>query len=150
MYRPPDPAKGCIFCRIVAGQATASRILEGPDCLVFMDLFPASKGHTLIIPKPHSESLFETPVEALSRVMAISKPLAEALRAVFEPDGLSVIQLNGAAAGQTVFHYHMHLIPRWFGQPLHIHGRRKAERARLDTQAATVRAALLDVMQATG
>ena len=113
----------CIFCSIVAGDAPAHRVYEDERVLIFMDLFPAHAGHTLIIPKRHGENLFEVAPEDLDAVIRQSKALAEALRTVLEPDGIAVIQLNGAAAGQTVFHYHMHLIPRAHGDPMTMHTR---------------------------
>ncbi|MGK0169835.1 MAG: histidine triad (HIT) family protein [Gammaproteobacteria bacterium] len=138
----PAPKSGCIFCQIVSGQASVHKVWEDAHTLVLMDLFPAHDGHTLIIPKPHWVNIYEAPVDHLERIMRVSKPLAEALNAAFKPDGLSVFQLNGAAAGQTVFHYHMHLIPRMQGMPLHIHGRRKADAATLDGWASRIRDAL--------
>ena len=140
MEMPIKPS--CIFCRIVAGTARGHKVWEDEHSLVFLDLFPASQGHTLLIPKPHWENLFETPAEYLERIIRLSKPIADALYTVYEPDGLSVIQLNGAAAGQTVFHYHMHLIPRWHGTAMQIHGRRQASREELDEAAAHIAAAL--------
>jgi histidine triad (HIT) family protein len=125
----------CIFCEIVAGRATAQRVYEDDRSLIFMDLFPAHPGHTLIIPKHHAPSLFETSTADLQRVIAHSKPLAEALRDVFKADGVAVMQLNGEAAGQTVFHYHMHLIPRLIGEPFGVHGKRMADEDVLADQA---------------
>ena len=130
----------CIFCAIVAGKAPAHRVYEDERILIFMDLFPAHAGHTLVIPKRHSESLFETSSEDLQAVIVQSKPLAEALRSVFDSDGIAVIQLNGEAAGQTVFHYHMHLIPRNTGEPFGIHGKKKAAAEVLAGQAARLAA----------
>lgn len=139
---PPAPKDGCIFCQIVAGAARSHQVWEDDDTVVFMDLFPAAEGHTLIIPKPHWENLFETPVLPLQRVIRISKSVAFALRAVFAPDGISVFQVNGAAAGQTVFHYHMHLIPRTRGTSLRLQARQPARRETLDEQARRIRRAL--------
>jgi len=126
----------CIFCAIVAGKAPAHRVYEDDQVLIFMDLFPAHTGHTLVIPKRHGASVFETTVADLQAVIAQSKPLAEALRTVFEPDGIAVLQLNGAAAGQTVFHYHMHLIPRNEGEPFGIHGKKMGDAEELAAHAA--------------
>lgn len=115
----------CIFCAIVAGKAHAHKVHEDERTLVFMDLFPVSPGHTLVIPKHHGADIFEADLQDLVTVVTHSKLLAEAIRSVFAPDGIAVAQLNGAAAGQTVFHYHMHLIPRNEGDPPGIHGRRQ-------------------------
>ena len=130
----------CIFCAIAAGKATAHRVYEDDRILIFMDLFPAHEGHTLLIPKRHGADLFETSLEDLQAVIAQSKPLADALKAVFEPDGIAVLQLNGAAAGQTVFHYHMHLIPRNEGEPFGIHGKKQAAAELLADHAARLSA----------
>lgn len=131
-----DTDNDCIFCAIVAGQAPAQRVYEDERTLVFMDLFPAHPGHTLIIPKHHAPSLFETSTTDLQTIIAHSKPLADALLRVFEADGIAVMQLNGEAAGQTVFHYHMHLIPRNHGEPFGVHGKKKADEDVLAEQAA--------------
>ena len=135
-----SPEAPCIFCEIVARRASAHRVYEDESVLIFMDLFPAHPGHTLVIPKLHNETLFETSTDDLKAVIAQSKPLAHAIRQVFEPDGIAVIQLNGAAAGQTVFHYHMHLIPRNEGEPFGIHGKRMGDAAVLASQAAKLAA----------
>ncbi len=134
----------CIFCEIIAGRAPAARIYEDDEVLVFLDLFPAASGHTLVIPKTHYENVFEADEESLTAVTRVARRGAHALRRAIRPDGMTVVQLNGAAAGQTVFHYHVHLIPRHHGDSLKIHGRQPAERAELETQAAAV-AAVFDV-----
>jgi histidine triad (HIT) family protein len=132
--------RDCIFCQIVTGRAPAHRVYEDARILIFMDLFPAHAGHVLIIPKRHSVDLFETPLEDLRAVVAQSKPLAEALERVFRCDGVAVIQLNREAAGQTVFHYHMHLIPRNAGEPFGVHGKKQAPAQVLADQAARLAA----------
>ena len=127
----------CIFCMIVAGEAPAHKVYENDRLLIFMDLFPVSPGHTLIIPKAHGKDLFEVEPGDLQAMIAHSKPLAEAIREVFSPDGIAVVQLNGAAAGQTVFHYHMHLIPRMEGDPPGgLHGKKQAEASVLAERAS--------------
>lgn len=141
MSASPD----CIFCRIIAGEAPCQKVHEDAWTITFMDLFPAARGHTLIVPKAHHENLFEMDEEPLRQVAANSRSLAWALRKVLAPDGIGVHQLNGAAAGQTVFHYHMHLIPSWHGRPLALHGRRRAEPEELGRLAADLSAALADL-----
>ncbi len=136
------PQDGCIFCRIVAGDAPAHRVYEDDEVLVFMDIRPVSEGHTLIIPKQHLENLFEATEDAMAAVARTSVRIANAIKAVFEPDGVFVAQTNGAAAGQTVFHYHLHLIPRWHGGNLQLHGRIEAAAAELGMLAGRVRDAL--------
>jgi len=128
-------ADGCIFCKIVSGKAPCARVAEDERTLVFMDLFPVSDGHTLVITKEHFANVHEATAEAIAAVGMMSKRVADALRAEWKPDGLSVYQANGVAAGQTVFHYHMHLMPREEGSPLSLHGRRQAGREQLDEHA---------------
>ncbi len=113
----------CIFCKIVSGEAPSFKVHEDDLTVTFMDLFPVKRGHALIAPRDHYENLFETPSHVLARVIENSQRLAHTLRRTLEPDGIGVYQLNGAAAGQTVFHYHMHLIPREKGDSLRIHTR---------------------------
>lgn len=137
MSEHPD----CIFCAIVAGSAPAHRVFEDDRVLIFMDLFPAHAGHALVIPKAHAESLFEVTTEDLRAVATRSKTLAEAMRRAYAPDGIAVMQLNGAAAGQTVFHYHMHLIPRMEGEPFGVHGKQRGDDAVLAEQAKRLAAA---------
>ena len=132
----------CIFCRIVAGRARSHPVWEDADTLAFMDLAPLAAGHVLVIPKPHWENVFETPAPALGAVMATAKRVAHAIRATIAPAGLGVYQVNGRAAGQTVFHYHVHLIPRYEGISLDLHGRRRADRAELDRVAEQIRGGL--------
>ena len=136
-------ASDCIFCAIVQGRAPAHRIYEDDRILVFMDLFPAHEGHSLIIPKAHGRDLFEIHPDDLAAVICQSVALGRALHSVFDPDGIAVMQLNGAAAGQTVFHYHMHLIPRNQGEAFATHGKQRADDAVLAEHAARLSAAFI-------
>jgi histidine triad (HIT) family protein len=130
-----DP-KDCIFCRIVAGEAPAHVVHEDERTLAFMDLFPVADGHVLIIPRAHCHNLLDAELDDLRAVAARARSVARAIRSVLAPDGIGSFQLNGAAAGQTVFHYHQHLIPRRSGDELRIHGRGQGEPARLAELAA--------------
>ena len=121
----------CIFCQIVDKRAPAHVVCEDDRTLVFMDIFPVADAHTLIIPKTHCDDLFGADPDDLRAVIDRSRELAHAIGRVLAPDGLGVFQLNGAAAGQTVFHYHMHLIPRNHGAGLQIHSRTPGDPARL-------------------
>jgi len=121
----------CIFCRIVRKEAPAYVVSEDERTLVFMDIFPVADGHTLIIPKAHCDDLFGADPEDLRAIIDRSREVAHAIRSVLAPDGLGVFQLNGAAAGQTVFHYHMHLIPRNRGATLALHSRTPGDPARM-------------------
>ena len=132
----------CIFCKIVAGELPCHRVTEDEQTLVFMDIFPVSPGHTLIIPKPHAENLYEIPEEGAIAIARTARRVALAIRKALAPDGLLVYQLNGAAAGQSVFHYHMHLSPRSEGQELGLHTRVPGDPARLAEQARRIAAAL--------
>ncbi len=132
----------CIFCKIIAGTASAVKITETEHALAFMDLFPASEGHALVIPKLHYENLFEATPETLPAVHLLARRVARAIKASLAPDGLMVFQLNGAAAGQTVFHYHAHLIPRSTGSEFKLHGRDRADDATLAALAHRITSAL--------
>ena len=132
----------CIFCRIAAGEAPCFKVLENDHVLAFMDIRPAARGHTLVVPKAHCDDLFDADPEDLRAVIACSQRVAHAIRRALRPDGLGVHQLCGAAAGQTVFHYHMHLIPRSHGEPMRLHGRQPGDPARLAELAEKLRAAL--------
>jgi histidine triad (HIT) family protein len=138
-YVAPDD---CIFCKIVAGEAPAHRVSEDERTLVFMDIFPVAAGHTLIIPKAHCTNLLGAEAPDLEAVIAHSRRVAHALREVFGPDGIGVFQLNGAAAGQTVFHYHMHLIPRMHGDSLQVHSRIPGDPEELAGTARALAAAI--------
>jgi histidine triad (HIT) family protein len=104
-----------IFSRIVSGEIPALKIYEDHETLAFMDINPASRGHALVICKHEYPDLFSIPPTTLASTMHAVQQVALALREVLRPDGINIIQNNGAAAGQTVFHYHVHLIPRWEG-----------------------------------
>ena len=138
MTRKPD----CIFCQIVAGRAPSFSVDEDATTVSFLDLFPVVQGHTLVVTKAHYENLFEATPEALAGVVAASRRLAHAIRASIAPDGLGVFQLNGAAAGQTVFHYHMHLVPRWQGQEFKLHSRVRGDANELRATASKIKAAV--------
>ena len=132
----------CIFCKIIAGSASAVKITETEHALAFMDLFPASEGHALVIPKMHYENVFESTPETLIEVHLLVRRVARAIQASLAPDGLMMFQLNGAAAGQTVFHYHAHLIPRSAGSEFKLHGRQRSDDAKLTALAERIATAL--------
>jgi histidine triad (HIT) family protein len=134
----------CIFCSIVAGKAPAHRVYEDPHVLAFMDIAPVSDGHLLVVPKRHYETLLESDEESLLAVTSASRRIAHALKSTLRPDGIGVHQLNGSAAGQTVFHYHMHLIPRNHGDPIVFHGRTPGDPRRLAEHAKRIAMAMTD------
>ena len=102
----------CIFCKIANGEIPAATLYEDADFRVILDLGPATKGHALILPKAHYADLTELPEELAGRSMILAKKIISALKPALPCDGYNVVQNNGPAAGQTVFHYHVHLIPR--------------------------------------
>jgi histidine triad (HIT) family protein len=104
-----------IFSKIIRGDIPSAMIYEDEQTFAFLDIGPASRGHTLVICKEEHPDLFSIPPATLAAVHQTVQKVALALRTVLHPDGLNIIQNNGAAAGQTVFHYHVHLIPRWEG-----------------------------------
>jgi histidine triad (HIT) family protein len=137
--------RDCIFCRIVRGEAPCHHVYEDDLVIAFMDIQPVGDGHLLVVPKRHFETLLEADEASLLAVASVSRRLALALRRAFSPDGIGVHQLNGAAAGQTVFHYHMHLIPRNHGDPILFHGRKAGDPARLAENAKRIAAALREI-----
>lgn len=132
-------SESCIFCRIVAGNAPAHIVYTDDRLVAFLDLFPAHRGHTLIIPRRHSDDIFNAEPDDIAAVGRLAVPLARVLDRVIGADGLGVHQLNRAAAGQTVFHYHMHLIPQTAGQPLSIHGRQQGVGSELASLAGAIK-----------
>ena len=105
----------CIFCKIANGEISSATLYEDEDFRVMLDIGPASFGHTLILPKKHYADIYELPDELASRVFVLAKKVAEALKQGLELEGINVLQNNGSLAGQTVYHFHMHLIPRYHG-----------------------------------
>ena len=134
-----------IFAKILRGEADAHVVLDEEHCLAFMDLMPQSPGHTLVIPREPAENLFDLSDEGLDVLVATTRRVARAVKAAFDPPGIMIVQLNGADAGQTVFHIHFHVIPRYPGEGLTLHARSVADAAELRANAARIRAALASV-----
>lgn len=107
--------KDCIFCKIAAGEIPSATLYEDDDFRVILDLGPASKGHALILPKEHYRNLYDIDEETLGRAALLAKKMVTKLTDVLGCDGYNVVQNNEPCAGQTVFHFHMHLIPRYEG-----------------------------------
>jgi len=105
--------ENCIFCKIANGEIPSKTVYEDENFRAILDLAPAAKGHTLILPKNHYKNLFELPEETAAEVFKVAKKLGTQLADKLQSDGLNVVQNNGEVAGQTVFHFHMHLIPRY-------------------------------------
>lgn len=105
--------ENCIFCKIANGEIPSATLYEDEDFRVILDLGPASKGHALILPKKHYPNLYELPDEVAEKVIKLAKKMVTRMTKALGCDGFNVVQNNGTAAGQTVFHFHMHLIPRY-------------------------------------
>ena len=105
----------CIFCKIAAGEIPSATLYEDEDFRVILDLGPASKGHALIIPKEHFRNLYDIDDETAAKAMVLAKKMVKKMTDVLGCDGYNVVQNNEECAGQTVFHFHMHLIPRYKG-----------------------------------
>lgn len=105
--------ENCIFCKILKGDIPSFCVFEDENFKVILDRFPASRGHVLILPKEHYQDLFELPDEIGSKLYPLAKKLAVAIKKAVGAEGINIIQNNGESAGQSVFHFHMHLIPRF-------------------------------------
>ena len=133
----------CVFCRIVAGQIPSTRVHEDEHTIAFMDIGQVNPGHVLVAVKKHAANLFDLDDAQAAAVARASAKVARAIRAAFEPEGLSVYQANGKAAGQTVFHYHVHLLPRHAGDGMELTWPVKnPPRATLEDYAARIRGKL--------
>ena len=108
----------CIFCRVAQKQVPATLVYEDKKVLAFLDIKPLNEGHTLVIPKAHYESIFDIPKESIAYLHGITKRIAIAVEKATKADGISIIQQNGKAAGQDIFHLHVHVIPRYEDQKL--------------------------------
>ena len=114
MTADPD----CIFCKIIAGDIPCFKIYENNDTLAFMDINPASEGHALVIPREHSRDVHAISEEAIAATVSAAKKVAAAVEKTLQPDGLNLLQCNGPGAAQSVFHFHMHVLPRSNGDEL--------------------------------
>ena len=132
----------CIFCRITAGLAPCHEVYSDATVMAFMDAFPAAPGHLLVVPREHARTIHALGDEAMREVASVARQLAGAVDAALNPDGLTLSQANGAAAGQSVPHYHVHLIPRTSGERLRSHGAASGDDAALAQMALRIRAEL--------
>jgi histidine triad (HIT) family protein len=108
----------CLFCRIVRRELDHVPVLEDAQVLAIMDLYPATPGHVLVLPKQHIETLYEMPVDVGAQLMTTAIMVAKAIREKLSPVGLNLVQSNGVAAGQVIPHFHLHLVPRYNGDPV--------------------------------
>jgi histidine triad (HIT) family protein len=133
----------CVFCRIVARQIPATVVHEDEHTLAFMDLGQVNPGHVLVALKAHAENLYGLNDAQAGAVLRVAAKVGRAIRDAFAPHGLSVYQANGKAAGQTVFHYHVHLVPRYEGDGMALTWPVKnPPREKLEDYAAKIRSAL--------
>ena len=142
----------CIFCDIIRGAAEVSVCYEDADALAFMDIQPVNRGHTLVVPRRHFESLVDLPAEIGTHLFRVAMELGPAIRKVSGAEGMNLVVSSGEAAGQDVYHFHIHLIPRTpgdgFDVPLPFGGSEMPDRTVLDATAARIIAELRDPMRA--
>ncbi|ARU87852.1 HIT family protein [Pseudomonas sp. M30-35] len=126
-----------IFAQIIRGDAPCYKLYEDDDVLAFLDVFPQSFGHTLVIPKRSAaRNMLDIDADSLCKVMQVVQKITRVLVDELQPAGVQVAQFNGAPAGQTVFHIHMHVIPRFAGEDLGIHASAKADASELEALQA--------------
>ena len=111
----------CIFCKLAHGEIPSTTIYEDKEFRVYFDIAPATYGHGLIIPKNHYKDVFEIDAETAGKLFALATVVARSMKKVLNCDGMNIMQNNGAIAGQTVFHFHLHLIPRYEGDNIDFH-----------------------------
>jgi len=133
--------RGCIFCTIIEGQAPAEVVFEDEETLAFMDINPANPGHTLVIPKRHIQDIYGMDEETAAAVMRTAVRVARAIKRALQPDGMNLVQSNERAGGQDIFHFHIHVIPRWYGDGLRL-ARPPEVRRTMPIKAAAARISL--------
>ena len=131
-----------VFAKILRGELPSVKIFEDGRTLAFMDIMPSAEGHTLVIPKEAAETIFDLSQTGASALMATTQNVAGAVRKALNCEGVMIVQLNGAAAGQSIAHVHFHIVPRAEGLDLRLHGRTKAGPQILEAIAARIRAQL--------
>lgn len=115
-----DPEVDCLFCKIVAGEIPATIVASDERTVTFMDINPATRGHALVVPRNHARDLLEIDPEDLAAVAQAGQRLAKVAKTALEADGINLINSCGEKAWQTVFHFHLHVIPRYEGDPLRL------------------------------
>jgi len=131
-----------VFAKILRGEAPAFKVYETDHALAFMDIMPQVPGHTLVIPKDDAEGLHDADPDILASTIQVVQIVAGAVRQAFDAPGIMIAQLNGAAAGQTVFHMHFHIMPRSEGLEFKLHARELEDFAVLESHAERIRACL--------
>ena len=112
--------ENCIFCKIIAGEIPSTTVYEDDDVKAILDVNPAAKGHVIVLPKNHAADVYSLPDEDLSKAICVAKKIAGALKKAYNCDGVNILQNNGEAAGQSVFHLHIHVIPRFVGDTVNM------------------------------
>lgn len=146
-------AAHCIFCDLIRGAAEVSVCYEDARALAFMDIQPVNAGHVLIVPKEHYETLHDVPREVAMHFFDVAMRIAPVIRTIARADDMNIVVNSGPAAGQNIFHYHVHLIPRTAGDgfdiPLPFDGSQMPDRTMLDATAVRIIAALRDPVRAS-
>jgi histidine triad (HIT) family protein len=138
--------KNCPFCRMTEGDLEYVALLEEKDVFAVMDLYPATTGHVLVLPKRHIETIYEMPVELGCRIMSTAIRVAKAIKETLSPDGINLIQSNGTAAGQAISHFHLHVVPRYAGDPVLLqfgHGNKSERLSELKRIASLVKSGFI-------
>jgi histidine triad (HIT) family protein len=133
-----------VFAKILRGEAPAFKVYENEHALAFMDIMPQAPGHTLVIPKDSAENLHDVDPMILAGSIQAVQIVAGAVKRAFDAPGIMIAQLNGAAAGQTVFHMHFHILPRFTGLEFKLHAREMEEFSVLEAHARKIRACLTE------
>jgi histidine triad (HIT) family protein len=128
-----------VFAKMLRGEIPCHKLYEDEDTLTFLDIMPRSEGHALVITKEKARDLFDVSPQALVKLMAVVQKLAPQIKDAVGADGVLIQQFNGAAAGQTVFHLHVHIVPRKKGEPLKPHAGKMADQAKLAATAEKIR-----------
>ena len=131
-----------VFAKVLRGEIPCHKLYEDEDTLAFLDIMPRSEGHALVITKEKAPDLFDVSPQALAKLMAVVRKLAPQIRDAVGADGVLIQQFNGAAAGQTVYHLHVHIVPRKEGEPLKPHAGTMEDQAKLADTAEKIRKAL--------
>jgi histidine triad (HIT) family protein len=134
--------KGNIFAKILRGEIPCVKVYEDNKTLAFMDVMPESEGHVLVVPKEDAENILDLSAEGLAAMMATTQKIAKAVDKALQPAGILLKQYNRAPAGQSIFHVHFHIVPRWEGVGLAPHGKVMVDAATLESTAAKIRSAL--------
>jgi histidine triad (HIT) family protein len=131
-----------IFAKILRGEIPCHKVYEDADAIVFMDVMPQTSGHALVVPKAPSRNILDADPAVLAKLIPLVQKVSLAAKSAFNADGISIAQFNEGAGGQTVFHLHFHVMPRYEGQPLQIHARKMEDQAVLAANAEKLKAAL--------